>query len=122
MSHFRVKFNNFGQIGHGGVHQGRWGIVQQPGRAYTINKLRRIMYTCIILHNRILKDQKFAISEFNDLYNSLQPNIQHTWTERCEVQRRKAKEPRDKQTHASLQRNLIEHIWKRHQQHQQEIY
>ncbi|GKB15158.1 ALP1-like protein isoform X1 [Tanacetum coccineum] len=34
-----------------GVLQGQWRIIAQPVRAWTVNKLRRIMYTCIILHN-----------------------------------------------------------------------
>ncbi|GJZ75749.1 ALP1-like protein isoform X1, partial [Tanacetum coccineum] len=44
-----------------GVLQGRWHIICQPARAWTINKLCRVMYTCIILHNMILKDQKLPI-------------------------------------------------------------
>ncbi|GJV18876.1 retrovirus-related pol polyprotein from transposon TNT 1-94 [Tanacetum coccineum] len=40
-----------------GVLQGRWRIISQPARAWTINKLRRVMHTCIILHNMILEDQ-----------------------------------------------------------------
>ncbi|GJU29184.1 ALP1-like protein isoform X1, partial [Tanacetum coccineum] len=40
-----------------GVLQGRWRIIAQPACAWTMNKLRRIMYTCIILHNMILKNQ-----------------------------------------------------------------
>ncbi|GKB28994.1 ALP1-like protein isoform X1 [Tanacetum coccineum] len=100
-----------------GVLQGRWHIICQPARAWTVNKLRRVMYTCIILHNMILKDQKFALSEFEQQsYICPQPNILRTWVERCEVQRRKSKEPRDKQTHAKLQRNVIEHLWQQHQQ------
>ncbi|GJU89510.1 ALP1-like protein isoform X1 [Tanacetum coccineum] len=51
-----------------GVLQGRWHIIAQPARAWTINKLRRIMYTCIILHNMILKNQKFALSDIGDTY------------------------------------------------------
>ncbi|GJR55369.1 ALP1-like protein isoform X1 [Tanacetum coccineum] len=53
-----------------GVLQGRCGILQQPTRAYQINMLQRIIYCCIILHNMILKDQEFVISEFNELYVS----------------------------------------------------
>ncbi|GKC70033.1 ALP1-like protein [Tanacetum coccineum] len=41
-----------------GVLQGRWRIISQPACAWTINKLRRVMHTCIILHNMILEDQK----------------------------------------------------------------
>nr|GFA41832.1 nucleotide-binding, alpha-beta plait [Tanacetum cinerariifolium] len=44
-----------------GVLQGRWGIIQQPSRSYYGNTLRRVMYSCIILHNLILKDQKMAV-------------------------------------------------------------
>ncbi|GJR31087.1 ALP1-like protein isoform X1 [Tanacetum coccineum] len=99
-----------------GVLQGRWHIICQPARAWTVNKLRRIMYTCIILHNMILKDQKFALSEFDQQnYICPQANILRTWVERCELQRRKSKELRDKQTHAKLQRNVIEHLWQQHQ-------
>ena len=47
-----------------GVLQGRWGIIQQPARAYQVTKISRIMYSCIILHNMILKDQKFHVSEY----------------------------------------------------------
>ncbi|GJT31210.1 ankyrin repeat-containing protein [Tanacetum coccineum] len=36
-----------------GVLQGRWGLIQQPARAYEVNTLRRIMYAGIIMHNRI---------------------------------------------------------------------
>ncbi|GJS30427.1 RNA-directed DNA polymerase, eukaryota [Tanacetum coccineum] len=46
-----------------GVLQGRWRIIAQPARAWTVNKLRRIMYTCIILHNMILKNQRFRTKE-----------------------------------------------------------
>nr|GEV73772.1 hypothetical protein [Tanacetum cinerariifolium] len=44
-----------------GVLQGRWGIIQQPTRSYHVNTLRRVMYSCIILYNMILKDQKMAV-------------------------------------------------------------
>ncbi|GJY43325.1 ALP1-like protein [Tanacetum coccineum] len=33
--------------------QGRWGLIQQPARAYEVNTLRRIMYAGIIMHNMI---------------------------------------------------------------------
>ncbi|GKD37948.1 ALP1-like protein isoform X1 [Tanacetum coccineum] len=58
-----------------GVLQGRWRIIAQPARAWTANKLRRIMYTCIILHNMILKNQRYAISEAGEIYICPQQNI-----------------------------------------------
>ncbi|GJT99162.1 ALP1-like protein [Tanacetum coccineum] len=39
-----------------GVLQGRWGLIQQPTRAYEVNTLRRIMYAGIIMHNMNLED------------------------------------------------------------------
>ncbi|GJZ21538.1 ALP1-like protein isoform X1 [Tanacetum coccineum] len=38
-------------------------------------------------------------------------NMQRTWVERCETQRPKEKELRDRETQISLQQNLMEHIW-----------
>ncbi|GKC53626.1 hypothetical protein Tco_1076371 [Tanacetum coccineum] len=37
----------------------------------------------------------------------------HLWIDRCQTQRRKAKELRDKDTHISLQQNLMNHIWRK---------
>ena len=61
-----------------GVLQGRWHIIAQPARAFTIGKLRRIMYACIIMHNMILKDENFAISDIAETYISPTPNLQQT--------------------------------------------
>ncbi|GJS65000.1 ALP1-like protein isoform X1 [Tanacetum coccineum] len=94
-----------------GVLQGRWGIIQQPARSYHVNTLHRVMYSCIILHNMILKDQKMAVFDWNEVYANPSRNMQRTWIERCETQRRKNKEMRDRDTHLSLQLNLMEHIW-----------
>ena len=94
-----------------GVLQGRWRIINQPARAWTVNKLRRIMYTCIILHNMILKNQRYSISEAAEIYISPQNHLLRTWLERCVVRRRKQKELRDRDTHTRLQRSLIEHVW-----------
>ncbi|GJT52946.1 ALP1-like protein isoform X1 [Tanacetum coccineum] len=84
-----------------GVLQGRWGIIQQPARSYHVNTLRRVMYSCIILHNMILKDQKMAVFDWNEVYANPSRNMQRTWIERCETQRRKNKEMRDRDTHLS---------------------
>ncbi|GJV51115.1 ALP1-like protein [Tanacetum coccineum] len=45
-----------------GVLKKRWAILATPARAYIKEKLANIMYTCIILHNMIIKDRKEAIS------------------------------------------------------------
>ena len=46
---------------------------------------------------------------------------QQRWVDRCDVQRRKTKEIRGRATHTSLQQNIIEHIWEKHLQRQQEL-
>ncbi|GKB52099.1 hypothetical protein Tco_0902852 [Tanacetum coccineum] len=53
-------------------------------------------------------------SHENELAKALEENdmsMQTVWIDRCETQRRKAKELRDKDTHFSLQQNLKNHIW-----------
>lgn len=72
------------------------------------------MYCCIILHNMILEDQEFQISEFNEIYVSPAANIQETWIERCDRHAKKRKEIRDKDVHTSLRHDLVDHLWQRH--------
>ncbi|GJY26475.1 ALP1-like protein [Tanacetum coccineum] len=94
-----------------GVLQGRWRIIQQLTRAYHMNTIRRIMYTCMILHNMILEDQNFDIIEYWHMYASPESNIQRTWVERCERQRRRNKELRDRRVHEDLRHDIVEHLW-----------
>ncbi|GJR20969.1 ALP1-like protein [Tanacetum coccineum] len=95
-----------------GVLQGRWGLIQQPARAYEVNTLRRIMYAGIIMHNMILEDQNMSVVDMKHVYSNPARSMQTVWIDRCETQRRKAKELRDKDTHISLQQNLMNHIWR----------
>nr|GEW60795.1 protein ALP1-like [Tanacetum cinerariifolium] len=92
-----------------GVLQGRWGVIQQPDHAYEVNTLRRIMYAGIIMYNMILEDQNMSIVDLNHVYSNPAKSMQTMWIDRCETQRRKAKELRDRDTHISLQLN---HIWR----------
>ncbi|XP_071727191.1 uncharacterized protein [Rutidosis leptorrhynchoides] len=46
----------------------RWHILQQPARAYSVKAIQRIMYACIIMHNMIVEDNGFNISENNWVY------------------------------------------------------
>ncbi|GJZ37761.1 nucleotide-binding alpha-beta plait domain-containing protein, partial [Tanacetum coccineum] len=64
-----------------GVLQGRWGIIQQPARQYHVNTIRRIMYSYIIMHNMILKDQKMTVFDWNDVYANPSRNMQCTGVE-----------------------------------------
>nr|GEU66213.1 uncharacterized protein [Tanacetum cinerariifolium] len=58
-----------------------------------------------------VEHQKMAVFYWNDVYANPSRNMQRTWVEWCETQRRKNKEIRDREMHLSLQRNLMEHIW-----------
>nr|GFB03167.1 protein ALP1-like isoform X1 [Tanacetum cinerariifolium] len=95
-----------------GVLQGRWGLIQQLARVYEVNTLRRIMYDGIIMHNMILEDQNMSIVDLNHVYSNPARSMQTMWIDRCETQRRKAKELRDRDTHISFQQNLMNHIWR----------
>ncbi|GJX00982.1 ALP1-like protein [Tanacetum coccineum] len=74
-----------------GVLQGRWGLIQQPARAYEVNTLRRIMYAGIIMHNMILEDQNMSVVDWKHVYSNPARSLQTVWIDRCQTQRRKAK-------------------------------
>nr|GEW43581.1 hypothetical protein [Tanacetum cinerariifolium] len=95
-----------------GVLQGRWRLIQQSDNAYKVNTLRRILYARIIMHNMILEDQNMSTVDLNHVYSNPVRSIQTMWIDRCETQRRKAKELKDIDTHISLQQNLMNHIWR----------
>jgi hypothetical protein len=42
--------------------KGKWFILSRPLRPMSVQKIRKIVYTCIILNNMILKDDGMAIS------------------------------------------------------------
>lgn len=60
----------------------------------------------------ILKDQKFAVSEYKEIFRDSARHMQDRWIDRCDKRRQKAKEVRDKDVHLSLQHHLVEHIWR----------
>ncbi|XP_071741381.1 protein ALP1-like [Rutidosis leptorrhynchoides] len=93
-----------------GILQGRWHILQQPARAYSVNVMKQMMYTCIILHNIIVEDNGFALTENDWVYEPVH-NMQTTWIERCETYRRRTKELRDMEVHEGLRSDLVEHVW-----------
>ncbi|GJX63803.1 ALP1-like protein [Tanacetum coccineum] len=61
-----------------GVLQGCWGIIQQSARAYEVNIICRIMYSCIIMYNMIFKDQKMRVFDWNDNYANPSRNMRRT--------------------------------------------
>ncbi|GJV22425.1 ALP1-like protein [Tanacetum coccineum] len=45
-----------------GVLKSKWKIIKQPARWMTLTKIKDIMYTCVILHNMIIKYNEQTIS------------------------------------------------------------
>nr|XP_043630364.1 uncharacterized protein LOC122601689 [Erigeron canadensis] len=95
-----------------GILQGRWQIVEQQARAYSVNKIKRIMLCCVILHNMIVEDNGRALIPFEEelIANTVLPTC--TWNERCSTQLCMYEELRDRRTtHHELCNVLIEHVW-----------
>ncbi|GKF55082.1 ALP1-like protein isoform X1, partial [Tanacetum coccineum] len=85
-----------------------FGVLQ----GYEVNTLLRIMYAGIIMHNMILEDQNMSVVDWKHVYSNPARSLQTVWIDRCQTQRHKAKELRDKNMHISLQQNLMNHIWR----------
>ncbi|XP_071687480.1 uncharacterized protein [Rutidosis leptorrhynchoides] len=90
-----VKFKRFQEAARKdverafGVLQGRWAILKHPARPFSINKIRRIMYTCVILHNMITEDNERNICDLEEDYLRERENMpRRTWTERIALQDR----------------------------------
>lgn len=79
------------------------------------------MYTCIILHNMILKDQKFALRDYAAVWVDPTPrSSRDRWVDRCETQRRINREIRDVDMHTQLQQDLMNYVWQKRLQRQDE--
>ena len=96
-----------------GVLQFRWAIVRGPARFWHIAKLKDIMYTCIILHNLIVEDERNAIRNWHDddeeptipVTQGLVKNFHHYLQRNAEL--------RDREVHHQLRSDLVKHIWER---------
>lgn len=101
-----------------GVLQARFSIVTGPGRQWEMNTLKDIMYACIILHNMIIEDERdtFNTSDYTYDSNSGEPPTvvasqgPHpdlaAYLQRSSTLHSKLK-------HYQLQNDLIEHVWQR---------
>nr|XP_043625946.1 uncharacterized protein LOC122597413 [Erigeron canadensis] len=95
-----------------GVLQGRWEILQAPAEAMSVNKIRRTMYACVMLHNMIVEDSRYAITSYEENFINEPRNLpRRTFEERLKVHERTIKELRDRHVHHSLRHDLVEHIW-----------
>nr|XP_043626200.1 uncharacterized protein LOC122597695 [Erigeron canadensis] len=95
-----------------GVLQGCWAILKHNALPFSVNKIKRIMYACVILHNMIVQDNGNAISDFEEDYLSNPTNVPtRTWDERVATQMRAFGELRDRRTHHRLRNALVEYVW-----------
>ncbi|XP_071694918.1 uncharacterized protein [Rutidosis leptorrhynchoides] len=95
-----------------GVLQGRFAILKTPARVMSVNKMRRIMYSCIVMHNMIQEDNGFALSTWEQEWldkpeNRPRRNIRR----RVKDRRSRDKEIRDRDVHDQLREDLTAHIW-----------
>ncbi|XP_071740109.1 protein ALP1-like [Rutidosis leptorrhynchoides] len=113
----RIKFKRFQESARKdvertfGVLQGRFHILQMAGRPQSVNKLRRILYCCVLLHNMIVEDNGFNISWLEEeLLNTREanPNFVRNRSTSRDV---RDQEIRDRNIHDQLREDLTQHIW-----------
>nr|XP_043638590.1 uncharacterized protein LOC122609707 [Erigeron canadensis] len=96
-----------------GVIQGRWVILTHPSRSFSVNKIRRTMYACVILHNMIVEDSGHAITSYDLEILAVPPRVPiRTFRERMAVHARTNRELPDRGVLHGLRHNLVEHIWR----------
>ena len=84
-----------------GVLKSKWGILNRPMRAMSVKKIRDVVYTCIILHNMILKDDGNAIAPVH---------IRDPLVEPVALDDSVLDELMDEDTHWRLKHDLVEHL------------
>ena len=100
-----------------GVLQSRFAIICNPARSWHLDSLKRIMDTCIILHNMIVEDER---ATYGGNFDYSYDHLGNDPTAPLDVSNSDFREflcrrhhVRDKQIHRHLQQDLIEHIWER---------
>ena len=112
----RIKFKQIQEAANKDVErmvQSRWAIVRGPARFWHKAKLKDIVYTCIILHNMIVEDERDVIRNWDDddeeptipVTQGLVENFHHYLQRNAKL--------RDWEVHHQLRSDLVEHIWER---------
>ncbi|XP_071727814.1 protein ALP1-like [Rutidosis leptorrhynchoides] len=95
-----------------GVLQGRFAILKTPARVMSVNKMRRIMYSCIVMHNMIQEDNGFTLSTWEQEWLDKPENRPcRNIRRRVKDRRSREKEIRDRDVHNQLREDLTAHIW-----------
>ncbi|XP_024007769.1 uncharacterized protein LOC112083888 [Eutrema salsugineum] len=105
-----------------GVLQARFAIVKNPALFWDKDKIGKIMRACIILHNMIVEDERegltqYDLSDFQHGEGHGSSQVDHDYSTDMHsniadmlIARKKV---RDTQVHKQLQADLVEHIWQK---------
>ncbi|XP_071727115.1 uncharacterized protein [Rutidosis leptorrhynchoides] len=114
----RVKFTRFQASAQKdvertfGVLQGRFAILKTLAQVMSANKMRMIMYSCIVMHNMIQEVNGFALSTWEQEWLDKPENRPRRNIRRIVKDRRsRDKEIRDLNVHDQLREDLTAHIW-----------
>ncbi|XP_022002938.1 uncharacterized protein LOC110900363 [Helianthus annuus] len=83
-----------------GVLKLKWSIMNRPMRAKSVKKIRFVVYTCIILHNMILKDDGNTIAPVHIRDPPVEPALDDSVLD----------ELMDEDMHWRLKHDLAEHL------------
>ncbi|CAO2141030.1 unnamed protein product [Urochloa humidicola] len=107
-----------------GVLRRRWTVLKKPARLYDRGQLEKVVLACIILHNMIVEDEKREedIEENLDLNETPstviveEPEFSPEDNVPFDRVLQKDDEIRDRSAHRQLNKDLVEHIWNKHEQ------
>ncbi|XP_047949400.1 uncharacterized protein LOC125195267 [Salvia hispanica] len=101
-----------------GVLQSRWAIVKGPARFWYKEVIADVMYTCIIMHNMIVEQERGHVTDWvDDEAGSSSSTATSSVTRGLpmsfgEVLQRQAS-MRNQQDHTQLMTDMIEEVWNR---------
>ena len=103
-----------------GVLQAQFAIVRGPARMWDKATLRQIMTACVIMHNMIVEDERSEDEDEDVHYKGVgqlvrptPPEVRNrTWEFHGFLQAHH--NITNRQIHAQLQQDLIEHLWQHH--------
>jgi len=113
-----------------GVLQARFHIIKNPALVWDKEKIGNIMKACIILHNMIVEDERdgyntqFDVSEFLQVEGNQTPQVDLSYSTgmplNIENMMGMRNQLRDQNMHQQLKNDLVEHIWRKFRNNQQD--
>jgi len=103
-----------------GVLQAQFAIVRGPARMWDKATLRQIMTACVIMHNMIIEDERSEDEDEDVHYEGVGQLVRPTPPEVRNHTRefheflQAHHNITNRQIHAQLQQDLIEHLWQHH--------